>query len=106
MKPLISIQQMLIWVNVRKSDEFKGKWEEKAIFAFFLIAISFGMIAASASSVFFTKFISIDIEASLAAIYPVNNSLSFIYVLVVAYLMRHKIDDIFDKLSNIYDTRK
>lgn len=58
------------------------------------------------SVVFFLTFISIDLELSLFALYEIFGILSMMYVFIAAFLSRHKINDIFEGLQQIYRASK
>lgn len=106
MKPLMIIRQMLIWISICEPIESTRKWKKTMFFAFFVVLIPSQGFSVVASAFYLKRFISIDLEASLETIYPIAGSTCLIYTLMVAYFIRHEIDDIFDKLSNIYDASK
>lgn len=88
------------------SNENTSKWKERSFFVLFLVAITILMASGTASLVFFSKFVSIDLESSLDTLYPAAGSFGLVYTLVMVYFLRHKMDAIFVDLSNIYDTSK
>lgn len=51
---------------------------------------------------FFLKFFSTDLELSLFALYQIFGLSSMLYVFIAAFLLRHKINEIFKILLNIY----
>lgn len=59
-------------------------------------------MACVASIVFFIKFVSIDLEESLYAIFQIGASIVAVYIAIVAYFLQHKINGIFKGLTAIY----
>lgn len=106
MKPLKTLKQMLVWICVCQPNKITSKWKKRAFFANLLAGITIIMAAGTASLLFFLKFISIDLESSLDSLYPAAAGFGLAYTLLMAYLLRHKMNAIFDDLSNIYDTSK
>lgn len=102
MRPLVTSQNVLTWLCV-----FATKSNKK----YFYIAITFLVIILILSGIFtsFTylwKYISVDLDSSLYALFQVAGYSSAFYSTVVTAYMRHEIVAIFEKLSNIYKTSK
>lgn len=106
MKALMTIRQMLIWISICQPIEFTSNWKKRAFFVFYLISVSTNSFSVIITFIFLSKFTSIDLITCLGMIYVVAGSSAIISSLILAFFLRHKIDDIFNKLSNIYETSK
>lgn len=87
-------------------DEDASKWKRIA-FSLSAFAIFTNQFFAVTSSVFFIlRFISVNREETLYALLQVAGVTYVIYALIVAFILRQKINRIFIKLSEIYDECK
>lgn len=106
MKPLVSVRQLFTWLCICTYDETSNEWKETA-----RIPIAIGNFAVLAShfvvSYFFLKrFVEIDLPASLFALMCCCGDFSLLYILTTAFFLRHRVTEIFKKLSIIYNTCK
>lgn len=105
MFPLVSYQRILTCFCIIP-DETSPKWQK---LTHLLIAASmvFAIISALIPSVaFFVKFVSIDLEVSLYALFQLLGLLNVFYVMTAVYLSRRKFTAFFKSLSIIHETRK
>lgn len=70
-------------------------------FTFMLIIVQ--LTATIASIVFFIHHISIDMEASLYAVFQIAALLSAVNTMIFSLFQRPKFEDVFTKFQNIYD---
>lgn len=105
MKPLKTMQQVLIWLCIYPTNI--GKWRKfiNIVLTSFLVI---GTLTASilAGLGFVYKFISIDFDASLDAVYVVVGFIPLINSFVMMMHLNHRIVAIFDALKTIYEERK
>lgn len=74
MKPLATSQQALSWISAFPPDDATPKWK-KVIFKLFPLFITItNLIILIGSMVFALKFMSIDLEATLYAIFQFSGS--------------------------------
>lgn len=102
MKPLKTCQRVLMWFCVCPTNEAITKSEKMAhkILTFFLVASIMSIFVSC--SIYFWKFVLIDLEEALNAVYQNAGLFSALYMFVVVYLSRPQINAIFDDLSEIY----
>lgn len=106
MVPLSTPQRLFKWLCVWPVNETGQKWE-KATYAFLTIAFSLlNVIGLIASAAFCRKFISIDLEMALYAVFTVFGFGSGMYGVLFVFFSRHGISDLFEKLSKICDASK
>lgn len=106
MKPLKTNQQVLTWLGVcRAADTVSIPKKLIYIFAaFFGFSVVFTSLSASVA--FFVKFVQIDLEESLYALFQIASFSGLSYIILTAFIMRNKINGIFNRLSHIYDACK
>lgn len=64
------------------------------------------MCAVIASAIFFLKFVSVDLNQSLYAMFQIAAYTNVTYIYIAAFLLRHKITAVFDSLTEIYEESK
>lgn len=106
MNPLKTNKLVLTWFCVYPAEE-----NESSIVTFarvlFSLGIVFGMVSAFIGSVvFFYRFILIDLESSLGALFQISAYLSTIYMIGVSAFMRRRLVAIIDELEMIYKASK
>lgn len=57
----------------------------------------------AASATFFAKFVSNDLHESLYALFQITAYSQVVCIYIIAFIMRHKIETIFEHLQNLYD---
>lgn len=102
MKPLPTNQQMLTWFFLLHNKN-SSIWMKMGYIGFSLINFGLLLCHVIASVVFASKFVSIDLERSLYAIYQFFCWTPIIYMFLVALHSRHKITAFIDELSKIYN---
>lgn len=106
MKPLQSIQQAMIWACMCSPDYKLSKWEKLVRF---ICGCTFSPLMSGAllsSIAFFTKYVLIDFEESLYAIFEMAGAIGVIYLDVVALFSQREISEIFRGLNEIYEKCK
>lgn len=106
MKPLAIDQQIFSWFGVSCTDT-TPKLSKKMTSALFVVLI-FGweMFSLGISVTFFLRYISIDLEQSLYALFQVSGSFVMINAVVIILFSRHKIARVFKGLQSIYEASK
>lgn len=106
MQPLTTNKQILIWLSAYPVDETNSKWKKIAC-GIFSVLVFFGNLSALAASVaYFMKFMSIDLGESLCALLQISGFGSSLFMMLIAVILRHKIKNIFEQLSEIYEMSK
>lgn len=96
-------QKMLTWICVYPADETVSKFK-RATYAFAYAFILISNLCVLASSVaFFLKYVSVDLEQSLYAVFQITAYGSMTYLIIVSFLLRSKIPLVFDDLAKIYE---
>lgn len=106
MKPLVTIERALVWLCLCSPDKATSKW--KMLVCAFLGLITFTSTLSDmlASVAFMLKFISIDMEESLYALFQIFGFGSITYAIIVTFFQRHRMRDLFRGLSKIYSASK
>lgn len=106
MKPLMTNQRVFRWLCICPVDENDGKnykifyilWSVLSV-----ICAAFGFVA---SSIFFLNYLSTDLKESIYAILPITSTLNFLYMIINAVFIGHKINAIFKRLAEIFEKCK
>lgn len=106
MKPLKTIQQVLTWLCIYPPEKNIEKKQYLIYIAFSLTGIVALLSLVLASLAFIWKFIAIDFDASMDALYPIMGWIPLINAFVTMIRLKHQIVAIFDALSSIYNERK
>lgn len=101
MNPLETTQKVMKWLCMCAPHPTEKTSKKVAYVLCLSIGITayLGMIASSVA--FFVKYVSIDVGESLYALYQIAVS-GMLYVVIVAILMRYRIDALFQNLAMIY----
>lgn len=107
MKPLVTNQRVLSWLCVCPVDKNTNKWQ-KLVYKIFTISLAILMMGIFvSSSMFFWKFMAVDVEEALYAVYQVMGSTCLLYIMfIVVCFSRSKLNVTFSKLSDIYKASK
>lgn len=105
MRVLPTYQEILMWLCVR-NDKTSPKWQRLDHIVFTTMAIGFMALLCIPSCAFFIKYFSSDLKASLYALAQIAPAMAIIYIMIVAYFIKGKINEIFETLSQIYDNCK
>lgn len=106
MEPLSTTRWVSTWLSMYPAPEDSTEPQKIAYKACGLLVFLGPASFAMATLAFFLKYLSIDLESSLYALFQVLAFTSITYSFVVAFILRKKILLIFDQLSRIYDERK
>lgn len=106
MKPIKTNQQVLTWLCVCQADETISKRKRMAhiFFASFIFSANFILIPISVA--YFLRFVSVDLEQALYALFQLSGMLGMTYMMIAAFILRHEINDLFGKLADIYNNCK
>lgn len=75
-------------------------------FIFFLMILNASIITATSSLIFGLKYTSIDLGGSIFALMAVASSFVSFYIILNAFIVRHKTTIVFENLSTIFRTSK
>lgn len=106
MIPLETNQIILMWLYAFPSDKAANKWKKCAYFvcaSSFIITHSSSLIA---GGLFAYKFISVDLELVLFALFHTIGSFNMVYQSGATVALRHKLSAIFKTLTKIYNKSK
>lgn len=106
MKPLELNQKALIWLFMCSADKTVDRRKKILYFFCFLLVLFVNMAALIAATKFALKFFSTDLEECLYAFFQISAIAGIVYVMLAAFLLRHKISTIFTQLSDIYAASK
>lgn len=102
-KPLATIRQVFTWLCVCSADKIRNKKMKNSYIILTTIILIALLCVISASIAFFMKNVSNDLESSLYCLGQIMPYTSVLYLLIGGLFLRHKIDDLFDQLTEIYN---
>lgn len=103
MKPLVTNYRVLTWLCVCPPEESINR-RRKLVYIPLISSILIGNIFfVWTSIVFFTKTVSVNLEASLFSLLQILAFSNIIYLIIVASILRRQIAGLFSGLSRIYD---
>lgn len=106
MNPLSQNREWLVWLSVCSTEKNESRKKKIQRYAFTLATILGIILPLIASVVFFFKFISTNLERALNAISVSIGLFCSLYIIFVALFARQKITEIFDNLSQLYESCK
>lgn len=101
---LATTRRVLTWlymIPTSKSESFKKKLSISLVALIVFLANASDFMSHFA---FFWKFLLIDTEKCLLAFMGVSGTVGLLYASVSAFLMRYKMNVVFEKLSAIYNS--
>lgn len=104
MIPLATNRQVMTWLCMHPADASDSKRKRMYYILFTTAVCASGLSALVSSVVFITQFISVDFAACLYAVYQVAAESAIFNAIIVAFIKRHQIVDLFTKLTEIYVT--
>lgn len=107
MIPLKSFHRRLKWICLNRVNKSTSIWK-KMIFSISIVAsiINSTVIqtySSFASATYFVTFISTNLESCLNCLYQLAASWSLVYSLVSMFFLRHKVTDVFAKLTALFN---
>lgn len=106
MKPLQKCQRMLMWLKAFPTDE-SVSYRNKVTYIVVTLSVIMGhILSVASSSLSIYQTMSVDLEATLFALFHTITSTSMIYQSIVSILLCHDLATIFVELSTIYKKRK
>lgn len=102
MEPFAEYRKLLTWYCVYQAAKNISKLA-KSLHIIFCACVFLGNICATISStIYFLKFLSIDLGSSLYALFQITSTGSGAYGIILLLVIRHKITTNFENLSKIY----
>lgn len=106
MDPLPTCRRVLTWICVLPAIQFTSKWEKGMHLSFSFVNCLCIVIVTTGSVGYFWKYVQIDLEESLYALYQVAAYIPLINGIIVTFLLRNQITSIFKNLSKIHESGK
>lgn len=101
-KPMKLNYEALVWLGIFECDDTRSKWNKMTIKIFAFGVFTGNLIALLCSYGFFI--ISDNLEDNLLALYQLSAISNTSYTLIVAFVLKYKINNIFTKLANIQNS--
>lgn len=102
MKPLETMQRLLIWFCVFPAEEGTSELRKLIYIAFSVIGLISSIIGVVSSAVYTIEFLSIDLENSLYAVFQFAAASGTFYTAIVAFIYRRRVHGIFTALEKLY----
>lgn len=102
MTRLRTFRLILKWVAIYQLDPDELKWKKIISLVFFVASVILQIWSIQSSLLFFVTFLSIDLEISVDCLYGLVGALNTMNLLLSMFFLRHKVNDIFDKLTAIF----
>lgn len=106
MQALATTQRLLTWLFICPFSKTTSTPKKIVYFLFTAIVCVANLCNFAANLAFTWKFISIDLEGALFSFMGGCCGISNVYIMIIAFKLRHKINNIFKKLNLIYRNRK
>lgn len=106
MRPLEIQQQIFTWIYLCSPNEVTSIWIKIIYFILFVIVFLGNFTSWAGALAFIIKYVSVDLENSLYAVFQLCAVGSVSYILIAAFFLRFRINDIFKQLTEIYDASK
>lgn len=104
--PLVTNKRWLTWFCVCPLEDSAGVIKKIMCIIFSSIVFAFNVLALIASVAFFLQYVSSNLEKSLYALFQIGSFTCMSYLICIAILLRHKITDLFNSLTKIYELCK
>ena len=101
MKPLKGIQQVLIWLSMCPSEKSLSLLMRISYTTIFLIIFLINFGCTISGFMYFIEFRSTDLKGCLFAFMASSATLVVLYTMMSTYHMRHKINQLFEKVFMI-----
>lgn len=95
-KPLRTTRKVLTWYCICTKES------RKRHIIFSVVCLLANMSAVVASVTFFLKFVAVNLELSLYALFQISAYSNVVYIYTIAIILRNKVPAIFDGLATIY----
>lgn len=100
----MSIQQMLIWLCICPADQNTSQLKRYSHTVFSILVVTILSLASLSGAILCVKFLSIDLEECLFALYHTSATSTLLYMLIAVFFSRKRISATFRSLSEIYNT--
>lgn len=108
MQPLETTKRILVWIYMYPDAEssYTLLWKTTARTSVILLHLSMTLCSIVACLTYIIKNVSTNLESCLFTFMAFNTFCGIIYVIIVAFFVRHRVPLIFDQFSAIYGDRK
>lgn len=105
MQPLILSRQLLTW-HCLCYEKGSPVWKQLIRIVLSASAFLMNLSCVPTSILYVLKFLSVNLEESLYALFQVAACTSAAYVVAIAFRMRYRTANLFKMLEDIYNSRK
>lgn len=84
-------------------DKSESSWKKIVFFAFPFIVVIYYILIGTSTEIFIRRSISVSLKDTVSAFLQVAGIIYILYSIIVAFLIRRKINRIFSKLTKIYE---
>lgn len=95
-----------MWLGMCVPDKFTSRKIRIAYVGVASVVFALNLFCVLSNAAFFVEFISVDLKSALFAFMTISGFLAMLYTLINAFNLRYKINEIFEKLSEIYCERE
>lgn len=106
MQPLVTIKRILMWMCMTPPEASTSEWRKKQYFVFAHTVLFLFLFMLMAHVAYVVKFFATDLPGCLFAFMSVCGFGGIIYIMISAFIMRQKINGVFDHLTEIYENSK
>lgn len=103
MKPLVTDKRILTWLCLLPAKENTSKGRKWLYILLVLGIIVANLTVILSSSMYVVKYASVDLQETLVGLCQTVGVIPMTNSIVIAFVLRHKISPVFEKLSEIYD---
>lgn len=103
MGPLATNQRVLTWLCICPFDQDASIWKKSFFIILTLFLFTFEVSSWVSSIIFFVTNVSVDLENCLYAVFQIAATSGLIYMWMVAFISRKRINQFLGTLANIYD---
>lgn len=102
MQPLKTNRRILVWLCLCSESETRSKFQKSLSVLLTSIVVASFVVGLISSVTYLWRFLSIDLQGSLFALYQTVGFFDILYAFIVMFISRHKIEAIFNNLEQIY----
>lgn len=105
-EPLATIRKVLKWLCILPAREATSKHKKLIYIVFSVSILTISICGFTSSLIFIVKYFSTNLEDCLYALFQVSGNISNLYMVLIAFILRHRIAALFERLWEIYDASK
>lgn len=105
-KPMETNRKFLLWLCMFPPDSNVSIMKRLLYIIFTAANIIVLSILSLGSAAFIARFVMIDLESALYALFPTSACMGLTYMIIIGIISQHKIAALFESLYGIYDMCK